>query len=244
MSTTKQKEANDAAKDAASRTKTRKGRTYEVIIVDESGSMLNLRESVVTGVNEFVNAFKDTKRVRFVVAWFDWNPGTPMIRYKIDNVRARDVQPLTAADYNPRGGTPLFDTILEVVAKLDGMVEDGDGVDVTIITDGKNNKGEATASAVAQCIEAHEKKGWSFTYMGTKVNAEAVAAEMGMRKRGKAFNFDANPEAMRGTFRSAAGMSASYHSDGLAGREAHASATYAATGGKLGDDQQEPAEKK
>ena len=92
-------------------------RIYNLIILDESGSMDHIRMQALTGANETLQTIRmaqkenpaDNQMVSFVT--FDSHPGCPAVRplilcEKIDAVK--DIEP---DQYQPYGGTPLYDAM-------------------------------------------------------------------------------------------------------------------------------------
>src|SRR3990167_6944268 len=91
-------------------------KTMICLILDRSGSMHGRENDVIGGVNSFIEEQKklpDPASIAFVR--FDTEA--------IERFRAMgplsEVQPLTLADYQPRGGTPLLDAVGTTIAKLD-----------------------------------------------------------------------------------------------------------------------------
>lgn len=227
-------DAGAAAKAAAATGGT--GKKHLGILVDESGSMKGLREHVVTGVNEFTHAFRERKRTRVWVAFFDHHPGAERLRIKVRNVKAADVTDLGIGDYNPRGLTPLNDAILEMLDVMDGAVGEGETGFLAIITDGLENKSEADATTVAAAIAEREKRGWGFVYIGANQDAEAAAAAIGLRRTGQAFNFAATGGGVRASTRAAGQTASAYAAGGQSAAADYAESLYATTGGILPDD--------
>ena len=69
----------------------KKARIYNLIIVDESGSMGHLREATLSGINETIGTirsaqeeFKETQEHTLTLVTFDTG-NTPYVRTMIDN---------------------------------------------------------------------------------------------------------------------------------------------------------------
>lgn len=173
------------------------GIKHVFILMDESGSMRGLEESVTTGCNEFIHEFKDDADVRLWLAWFDQTPGSPRTRFRIKGRRAAEVEQLTPDDYNPGGLTPLNDAIADSVAALDAATTEDDVVFLAIFTDGHENASEHSTVSIKQLLEQREAAGWGIAFVGANQDTVKTAAEFGMRKPGRAFNFDADRESVR-----------------------------------------------
>lgn len=155
-------------------------KTMICLILDRSGSMNGREKDVIGGVNSFIDDQKklpDPASVAFVR--FDTNA--------IERFRAMgplaDVKPLTADDYQPRGGTPLLDAVGQSIAQLedDWKAEKPDRCIVVIVTDGEENSShEYTKDKIKALVKSRQDSGlWSFIYLGANVDAFAEAGRMG-----------------------------------------------------------------
>ena len=153
-----------------------------MIIVDESGSMCVIERQALAGINETIETMKKMQHLhpdmeqRISLLTFDSGHKT----FKYDNVKADNVNTLSARDYNPRGGTPLYDAIGISIAKLNAQTSEKDNVLVTIITDGEENCSEEyNLHMVKTLISKMKKQGWTFTLIGTdNLDVEGMAGSM------------------------------------------------------------------
>ena len=157
-------------------------RVFNTIIVDESGSMCVIERQALAGINETIETVKKMQQLhpdmeqRISLLTFDSGHKT----FKYDNVKADNVNTLSARDYNPRGGTPLYDAIGISIAKLNAQTSEKDNVLVTIITDGEENCSEEyNLHMVKTLISKMKKQGWTFTLIGTdNLDVEGMAGSM------------------------------------------------------------------
>ena len=153
-----------------------------MIIVDESGSMCVIERQALAGINETIETVKKMQQLHpdmeqhISLLTFDSGHKT----FKYDNVKADNVHTLSARDYNPRGGTPLYDAIGISIAKLNAQTSEKDNVLVTIITDGEENCSEEyNLHMVKTLISKMKKQGWTFTLIGTdNLDVEGMAGSM------------------------------------------------------------------
>ena len=139
------------------------------IILDRSGSMAQIRGAVVEALNEVLRGLQPHDRVTIVQ--FDSEGPYEVL---VDGVPAAEVTPLRYEDFEPRGGTPLYDAVGRALAAADGRAHQreiltGDQVPVavTILTDGiENASREFTAEAIRQLIERYRADGWKFGFAG------------------------------------------------------------------------------
>ncbi|MCI7010104.1 MAG: VWA domain-containing protein [Prevotella sp.] len=157
-------------------------RVFNMIIVDESGSMCVIERQALAGINETIETVKKMQQLhpdmeqRISLLTFDSGHKT----FKYDNVKADNVNTLSARNYNPRGGTPLYDAIGIAIAKLNAQTSEKDNVLVTIITDGEENSSEEyNLHMVKTLISKMKKQGWTFTLIGTdNLDVEGMAGSM------------------------------------------------------------------
>lgn len=153
-----------------------------MIIVDESGSMCVIERQALAGMNETIDTVKKMQKMhkdmeqRISLLTFDSGHKT----FKYDNVKAESVHRLGGKDYNPCGGTPLYDAIGTAISKLNAQTTERDNVLVTIITDGEENcSQEYNLKMVKTLIDKMKKQGWTFTLIGTdNLDVEGMAGKM------------------------------------------------------------------
>ena len=119
-------------------------RVFNLIIVDESGSMTIIEKQALMGLNETLETVKKMQELhkdieqRVTLITFD----SSHKRFVFDNVPASHTHKLTSKDYRPGGATPLYDAIGLGISKLNAQTNADDHVLVTIITDGEENCSE------------------------------------------------------------------------------------------------------
>ena len=154
-------------------------RVFNLIIVDESGSMSIIRKQAFTGMNETLQTvrqmqekFPDQEQ-RVTLVTFDTGHTT----WHYDNRPASRTKDLSWKAYNPGGGTHLYDAMGAAISKVNAQVSDGDNVLVTVITDGEENASqEWTLKMIRTMIEKLKKQNWTFTLIGTdNLDVETIA---------------------------------------------------------------------
>jgi len=155
---------------------------FNLIIVDESGSMSVIQKQALSGLNETLHtvrllAKQHTELEQNVTLLF-FDDGHR--NYKYFNTPATETAELTTKDYSPCGCTPLYDAIGEAVSKVHLFMNKGDEALVTIITDGyENASNEFTLQMVKDLIEKLKGEGWTFTLIGTdNLDVEGMAHSM------------------------------------------------------------------
>lgn len=163
---------------------------FNLIIVDESGSMGIIRRQALTGMNETLLTIRNMQeshpemeqRVTLLTFTTAHNGN---IRMHYDNVPASDAHELSDMQYKPHGCTPLYDAIGYGISKVAGACSKDDNVLVTIITDGEENSSrEYSLHSIKALISAHKKNGWTFSFIGTEnLDVEGMAESMGIDNR-------------------------------------------------------------
>ena len=106
---------------------------YNLIILDESGSMMSIYNQALSGANETIQTIRsaqassDDQQQFLTFVTFDSGNRTP-VRTIIDTLPIDQVKDLTEDDYRPNGCTPLYDAMGKSLTALEHNVKDGDQV--------------------------------------------------------------------------------------------------------------------
>ena len=174
---------------------TSKTQVYNVVILDCSGSMCCIRQAALSGFNETLQTIRSAQKKyadsqEHFVTLVSFN--SDGIRTLYNMIPVDKAKEMSLCDYEPNGGTPLYDamgqTILHTSHKVDTL--DDATVFVTVITDGLENcSQEFDGRTIRRLVEEVRGKGWSFTYMGANQNAEEVAMHLSIRNS-RNFDYD------------------------------------------------------
>lgn len=160
---------------------------FNLIILDESGSMSSCTRSTISGCNETINVARtlqnnnpDTQRVLMSIYAFQ-SDSKIQSRYICKNIPVTNVTDVTNKDYRPWGCTPLYDAVgatLTDVMAVAATHEDATGI-VTIITDGmENSSTHYDLKQVARLIDRLKEMGWTINFIGANIDVEATANEL------------------------------------------------------------------
>ena len=150
-----------------------KTQIYDLVILDMSGSMLEIRQSVVDGFNALIDGLREANH-RFagtqehLLSLLVFN--TREIRFVYYNKPIDSVSPLTLNDYQPMFGTPLYDAMGGSMSVMMDVVDTipEHSVMVTIITDGLENSSVYYSKTLISWMIKHlSEQKWSFSFMGT-----------------------------------------------------------------------------
>ena len=160
---------------------------FNLIILDESGSMGCVTNQTISGCNETINvaktqAEKNADALHSLVSIYAFQSGGKVpSRYILKNENAITVRHITGDDYVPWGGTPLLDAVGSTLTELKTVAathEDATGV-ITIITDGMENASTRYSwKDVANLISQFKEMGWTVNLIGANIDVDAMASKM------------------------------------------------------------------
>lgn len=162
----------------------KKNLTELVFIVDRSGSMGGLESDTIGGLNATLKKNREVDGECLVsIVLFD-NTSEVIV----DRKPIQEVAPLTSAQYQVRGCTALLDAVgdsVRYIQKVQQILPEdyrAENVIFTIITDGLENASNHRSYAeVKHMIEARQREGWEFIFLGANIDAAAEAGRMGIR---------------------------------------------------------------
>lgn len=186
-----------------------KTKVFNLIILDESGSMSCVHQQTISNCNETIQSIRGTQsqfgdtQDHLISIYTFQNGGVPS-RYLLRNAPVAEAREITTRDYRPNGCTPLFDAVGTTLTDLEAIAETHDDAvaSVTIITDGMENASKRyTGPDVAKLISRLKEKGWNFNLIGANIDVEELAARInidnsytfrqtteGMKEMSTAFN--------------------------------------------------------
>lgn len=155
-----------------------KTKVFNLVILDMSGSMDTIRQSVVDGFNKLVDGlrlankrFSGTQEHYLSLCLFNtFAMGYVYNNYNNYNMPIDRVPPLTLDLYQPMGATPLYDAMGGAISRMMEYVDTLSeySVMVTIISDGLENASSFySKTLISWMVNELSEKGWSFSYMGT-----------------------------------------------------------------------------
>lgn len=191
--------------------------TFVSFLLDETGSMHDIKDDTIGGFNQYVDTLKkDVEgKCRFTLVKFDSSHQTAV--YEAADIN--EVAPLTEETYNPGHMTPLIDAIFNIVKRTEKLVAakknpDKHNVVIVVQTDGKENRSrENTKEQLKELITGKEKEGWAFTFIGAGIDAFGEAGQYGF-KAASTMSYDRG--ATKAAFRGIAGNTVAYAASGMA----------------------------
>ena len=163
---------------------------FNLIIIDESGSMSPLVKQTVSGCNETLGVIRSLQKEfgdkqRQLVSIYLFQSGTVPSRYLYKNKPITEVDDLNTEVYRPCGCTPMLDAIGSTMTDLEAVAEtheDATGT-ITIITDGmENSSRQYTHHQAGMIIDRFKERGWAVNFIGANIDVEQVASKIHIDK--------------------------------------------------------------
>jgi len=139
-----------------------KNTIHYVLILDQSGSMSQLKQEVISSFNEQVEMILKLMQtepdsvIKLTLCIFNDIVELKFVDHSVDQIKK-----LTLEDYQPFSFTALYDAIGASFMKISELVEPDDQVFFAIFTDGLENASKFyTAEDINYKINSAEKNGW------------------------------------------------------------------------------------
>lgn len=163
---------------------------YNLIILDESGSMDMIRSATIDSFNGLVATIRDAETTgnqeqraqQQYLSLYSFN--TSGTRGSCFHAPIHQVNLLNETTYRPTGGTPLFDAMGLALLKHETSIayDPNAATLVTILTDGEENSSvEFTREMIKALVERLMKKGWIFTYIGADHDVSSFATGISIK---------------------------------------------------------------
>ena len=160
-------------------------KSIHLLIIDESGSMAEVRNSTIETYETIVNQiYSDKNEYPGLEQYINlWTFGNISINERIPPTLVSSTQ-FPPFRYHPAGGTPLYDALGNALLELERFLNKPEMsgnhlVNVTIITDGEENSSrEFTHPEIARLINRLKEKNWNFQYFGTDHDVEKAAQKI------------------------------------------------------------------
>ncbi|MFN3939705.1 MAG: VWA domain-containing protein [Chitinophagales bacterium] len=171
---------------------TSKTTIHHLMILDESGSMQNIRTETITAFNELMshnkNLVADHPDQAHFLSFFTFNGKG--IRTVCFAQPLSETVLLHAENYKPDDNTPLYDALGSAILKMKHEIfgKPDTHVLVTVFTDGLENASrEFSGKEIKQMVEELKAQGWAFTYLGTDHDVNATADSIAFGKGARSY---------------------------------------------------------
>jgi Mg-chelatase subunit ChlD len=155
-------------------------KVFNLIILDESGSMNEIKQPTIRGFNEVVQTIKDVEtkfqEQKHYISLVTFNGSG--IKERLWNEEVSNLVEINESLYHPANSTPLLDAIGQSVSKLNEELSTDTtyNVLVTVLTDGEENASRHyTGPDLKRMIDELKQKSWTFAYIGANHDVEKAA---------------------------------------------------------------------
>jgi Mg-chelatase subunit ChlD len=204
------RELADRAVAAWSRTPDRQGDAPEQdalwFLLDRSGSMSSIADDVTGGFDQFFAEQRSLGRdLTVTLVQFDGQDPQEVVLDAVDLAAV----PTLRGSFQPRGSTPLFDALAQMLDRAEAAGGVGTDQLVVVLTDGYENASRRwTREEIFARITRLQEQGWTFVFLGANQDSYATGRDLGVQA-GSTSNFRADRQ----------GVALAYESLGRATRE-------------------------
>lgn len=181
-------------------------RTIIGVVLDQSGSMGAIKKQTIDGFNSWLLEQKQMEDDDTIVTvmLFDHTGNRGFSGHNLDYVTVQaplaKVKPFTAKTYAPRGGTPLYDAMIDMMKVLSGQASSRDRVIMITITDGHENASYEPHSNVSDMIdERRATDRWTFMFLGANIDVREYSDRLHI-PRGSTYAYAATGQGMMSNF--------------------------------------------
>jgi Mg-chelatase subunit ChlD len=181
------------------------------ILLDRSGSMRSVKESMEEAFRVFLDENRKMKSTRITLVQFDDVNDQDVV---INDVPIGNVEKL---DLKPRGNTPLLDAFCKTIdatgKRLSRMHPDDrpDQVMMVVITDGEENASKTyrRQDVFNRVTNQRDNYNWQFLYLGANQDSFAEAQSFGI-PIGWTLNFKAHKSGVSSAYAAMSNVAAAY----------------------------------
>ena len=138
------------------------------VLLDRSGSIQQIADDTIGGFNAFVAEQRALSgECRITLVQFDNQDPHEVVA---DAVPVAEMSELTRDTYQPRGMTPLLDSLGALIERVDRRIADGQ----------ENASHRFSRMHIAEMVKDRSDDGWAFVFLGANLDSFAEAGSMGM----------------------------------------------------------------
>jgi von Willebrand factor type A domain len=148
-----------------------------ILVLDESGSMATQTDDIIGGINTMIRKQRKLEPERNNKIFFDIVKFSDYVRPVISNT-LRQIKEFTNADYQPSGGTALYDAIGSTIMKY----RNENNVIMIIATDGGENASKThNYHEIVRLIgEQREHHNWNMVYLSENIDTFQQGNRIGL----------------------------------------------------------------
>lgn len=154
-----------------------------VIILDESGSMMPIKNDMIKSINSMLT---EQKQVKDRPATFTFVKFSDNINRVIKNKPIEGISLLEDKDYNPQGSTALYDAIGDTI----NWFRNEKDVLMCVVTDGEENASRKYDKYTINDMIERKKRNdkWSFVYLSSDLKTKLQGDNIGISRSAQSSN--------------------------------------------------------
>lgn len=204
-------------------------------LLDQSGSMNEVRRDVIDGFNGFVSRLEtEPGECLMTLTLFD---GMRRMETVFSTTPTDRMPDLSWNDYRPDGGTPFYDALGTLIEQADSRVAQlmADGMPpedqlVVILTDGLENESYRFSQRdIRGLVQERQGKGWTFAFLGANQDAYMEGAKIGL-VGGNIQNFEVSERSIARAYESVSAATVAYCGKNTSERKASGSSFFGGSG--------------
>ena len=157
------------------------------LIVDNSGSMYDIKEEMRGSINETIKRMKKLDKKGEVKVILDTRLFNERVYPVVSFTRAAKVKKMKSDDYQVGGVTALFDALGATIHDLEKkyLEKEKTNVEIMVYTDGFENASQQYGlTQIRELIDSIDtRKGWNFSFIGCSDETLDMAQDMGVREQ-------------------------------------------------------------
>ena len=155
----------------------RKEKTHYVIVLDQSGSMDGIKNTVISSFNEQLQSLqKQSKEMDIEVTLSVFNDTTTLLNL---SSKIGDIEKLNNKNYQPDNLTALYDAIMITYNKMKHNIKKNDHFVALVLTDGmENSSKEYNNKDVQRLIKKVENRGGVFNFLCSDIDVNHYAESL------------------------------------------------------------------
>ena len=155
----------------------RKEKTHYLIVLDQSGSMEGIKNTVISSFNEQIQSLqKQSKEMDIEITLSVFNDTTTLLNL---SAKIGDVKKLNDKNYQPDSLTALYDAIIITYNKMKHHIKKNDHFVALVLTDGmENSSKEYNNKDVQRLIKKVEKRGGIFNFLCSDIDVNHYAKSL------------------------------------------------------------------
>ena len=166
------------------------------LIVDNSGSMYDIKEEMRGSINETIKRMKKLDKKGEVKVILDTRLFNSKLYPVVSFTRAARVKKMKSDDYQVEGMTALFDAVGATIHDLEKkyLGKENTNVEIMVYTDGFENAScEYELTQIRELIDTIDtREGWNFSLIGCSDETIDMGESMGVREDSVLYTQKAN----------------------------------------------------